>query len=992
MSEQQQNSEQPANQFSIRLVKDNYPTDGGSRLHIPVFIHNQAAEERAFFVRVDGLPAEWLPTPLQVIELEADSEHEHLITIRVPKTPESKPGMYEALIRVGLQENPAETLETPCRLTVAGSSIPGNPLVLLESTDFSTAPGESLAVRLVLVNQLDEADTVEVSIDGIPAEWTPTVATSVTLQGGEQREIVFHIQPDEQTLKGVGRYPFSISVFSQSNPQDSRSAEMTLTIAAVEVMGRIGLLMQQNQFSVAPGKQVLIPVVVINQGLSEDSFELKVEGIPVNWVFTNRPVLRLKPGEQAQANLTVQPPLNYQSKAGRHGLRIIATSQQAPDQFSSIDCTLTIGVFQRFASELRPQEVEAGEQAQVLVQNQGNVQQTYNVYLQSVEEEINFAPSPSASLRVPPGELGMVGFTAAPATRPILGGAYSFPFSVLVQSAEKDQQTHQGQVIGRALIPIWVLPLVVVFCLGLFCITTWLVTSRLRPDPEAGTATQTAAAVTQTASANQTAAAILGESDSDGDGLTNREEGEIGTDPLNPDTDGDRLLDGPEVKQHGTDPLNPDSDGDVLGDSDELERGTDPLRPDTDSDGLGDGDEVNRGTDPLNPDSDSDGLNDGDEVNRGTDPLNQDSDDDQLNDGQEVQIGTDPLNPDTDNDRLKDGEESPPCPDPRNPDTDGDGIIDGLDPDPCDPTNPSITASAPVPSPTTNPPTAQPTIDPTLSPVVPDLGPGAVSYATNRDGNQEIYVMDTQSFAEFRLTNDPAADTQPTWSPDGSKIAFASNRTGNFEIYIMNADGSGVSNLTNFELADDLYPTWSPDGNWIAFSTNRDGNQEIYSVKVDGSGLVNLTNSPTSNDLMPDWFKSGGILFGSEFILFTSNRDGNQEIYRMKSDGSDLVRLTASPSNDSQAKGSAGGNWVVYTTDRDGNQEVYRMNVDGSNQTNLSRNPAQDVTPDWSANEQWIVFVSTRDGQPDVYVMRNDGNSPYNMTKSTSEDLQPSWR
>jgi len=112
----------------------------------------------------------------------------------------------------------------------------------------------------------------------------------------------------------------------------------------------------------------------------------------------------------------------------------------------------------------------------------------------------------------------------------------------------------------------------------------------------------------------------------------------IGTDPHNPDTDGDGLNDGDEVTG-GTDPLNPDSDEDGLNDGDEATEGTDPVNPDTDGDGLTDGEEIAEGTDPLDPDPDGDGLIDPDELDEGTDPNNPDSDGDGLNGEGENRLG-----------------------------------------------------------------------------------------------------------------------------------------------------------------------------------------------------------------------------------------------------------------------------------------------------------------------------------------------------------------
>jgi outer membrane protein OmpA-like peptidoglycan-associated protein len=150
-------------------------------------------------------------------------------------------------------------------------------------------------------------------------------------------------------------------------------------------------------------------------------------------------------------------------------------------------------------------------------------------------------------------------------------------------------------------------------------------------------------------------------SDKDNDGLTRCEEEELGTDPRNPDTDGDGLKDGDEVHTYKTDPRNPDTDGDGLKDGEEVYTyKTNPLKADTDGDGLKDGEEVMKyKTDPLKADTDGDGLNDGDEVFKyKTDPLNADTDGDGLKDGEEVmKYKTDPLKGDTDGGTIWDGVE-----------------------------------------------------------------------------------------------------------------------------------------------------------------------------------------------------------------------------------------------------------------------------------------------------------------------------------------------
>ena len=170
--------------------------------------------------------------------------------------------------------------------------------------------------------------------------------------------------------------------------------------------------------------------------------------------------------------------------------------------------------------------------------------------------------------------------------------------------------------------------------------------------------------------------------DPDHDGLTNKEEKELGTDPNNPDTDGDGLNDGDEVHTYRTNALKTDTDGDGLKDGEEvLQYKTDPLKADTDGDGLNDGLEVTKHkTDPIKADTDGDGLDDGDEVFKyKTDPLNMDTDGDGLKDGEEVlKYKTNPLKADTDDDGLSDGDEVMKYKtDPLKADTDGGTVYDG---------------------------------------------------------------------------------------------------------------------------------------------------------------------------------------------------------------------------------------------------------------------------------------------------------------------------
>jgi Tol biopolymer transport system component len=116
-----------------------------------------------------------------------------------------------------------------------------------------------------------------------------------------------------------------------------------------------------------------------------------------------------------------------------------------------------------------------------------------------------------------------------------------------------------------------------------------------------------------------------------------------------------------------------------------------------------------------------------------------------------------------------------------------------------------------------------------------------VAFATDRDGNAEIYRMDTTGHSTARLTSNPAADRDPAWSPDGGTIAFVSNREGNEDIYAMRADSTAVRRLTR-TAEPDTSPAWSPDGRLLAFESVRDGNADIYVITADGGDQRRLTN------------------------------------------------------------------------------------------------------------------------------------------------------
>ena len=125
-------------------------------------------------------------------------------------------------------------------------------------------------------------------------------------------------------------------------------------------------------------------------------------------------------------------------------------------------------------------------------------------------------------------------------------------------------------------------------------------------------------------------------------------------------------------------------------------------------------------------------------------------------------------------------------------------------------------------------------------------------------------------------------------------------------------------------------------------------------------------------------------------IAFHSKRDGNLEIYTMRSDGNHPTRLTHNEARDGVPAWSPNGRQIVFHSERDGDVEVYVMDADGSNQRRLTHHPKADGSPDWHPNGKKIAFNSNRDGNLNIYVMDADGGNVKQITRLEFAS-RPKW-
>jgi len=221
----------------------------------------------------------------------------------------------------------------------------------------------------------------------------------------------------------------------------------------------------------------------------------------------------------------------------------------------------------------------------------------------------------------------------------------------------------------------------------------------------------------------------------------------------------------------------------------------------------------------------------------------------------------------------------------------------------------------------------------------PSLSPrgDVVAFASDRDSNQEIYIMGIDGGNQRNLTNNGASDYRPVWSPDGSRILFESTRGGLRNLYVLDVATGTSRQIT----ADNTIPccgSWSPDGTRIAYAANFDGAYDIHVANADGTGIIRLTDF-NRDALYPVWQPSGNS------VAFQSDNNGTMQIYTVRANGGDIQQLTSEGTNfnPSWTRDSA---QLVFSSNRGGETAIYIMNRDGRNQRLLFDDSGSEVAPE----------------------------------------------
>lgn len=257
-----------------------------------------------------------------------------------------------------------------------------------------------------------------------------------------------------------------------------------------------------------------------------------------------------------------------------------------------------------------------------------------------------------------------------------------------------------------------------------------------------------------------------------------------------------------------------------------------------------------------------------------------------------------------------------------------------------------------------------------------------VTFVSNRDGNNEIYMMDFDGKRQRRITYNEDLDMLPSWSFDKEKLLYTSYRKGNPDLYMFHLY-TGKTELISTGQAN-YSADWSREGDRIVYTSTRSGNAEIYikDMKTRKEKRVTFTRAI---DTSPSWSPNG------REIAFVSNRGGTAQVYLMDAEGSNIRRITSEGTRHDSPEWSPDGTQLAYTLMIEGRIDIYIYNLKNNTISKLTENAWRNENPTWSPDGRHIIFSSNRSGTYQLYTIDYDGTNLRQLT-SRGENKMPGWQ
>ena len=274
-----------------------------------------------------------------------------------------------------------------------------------------------------------------------------------------------------------------------------------------------------------------------------------------------------------------------------------------------------------------------------------------------------------------------------------------------------------------------------------------------------------------------------------------------------------------------------------------------------------------------------------------------------------------------------------------------------------------------------------------------------IALASNRDGNWDIYLMNPDGSEVVNLTQHPASDFYPVWSPTGEHLLFVSNRDGPSSLYLMDADGANIRRVSD-QILTRLRAAWAPDGEGIAYMrldelyiVTIDGKAITHLAKIDGKHTGDLAWSPDGTEIAFRVFKNAGGEKGYELRIFDLQTRKEKAILADVEKYPEKMAPAWAPSGDKLALSlyqrplgkNIGEN--VFVIDADDifdwreQETIYVINRDGSElQQIVPEKGSKSTYPAWSPHGDEIIYQQKVTGLTQLFKINVTGGDPIQLT------------
>jgi len=304
--------------------------------------------------------------------------------------------------------------------------------------------------------------------------------------------------------------------------------------------------------------------------------------------------------------------------------------------------------------------------------------------------------------------------------------------------------------------------------------------------------------------------------------------------------------------------------------------------------------------------------------------------------------------------------------------------------------------------------TTTPTETPEPTPTSLGGGLSQIAYASDHAGVPQIFIMNADGSDSRQVTDQTFGACQPAWSPDGLRLVFISpcltrqDRYPVANLYIINVDGSDLTDPLETGAEGNFNPSWSPDGKRIAFTSLRDGSPQIYVLTLGSNTVTRLTGS--SGDIhLPDWSMQPAWSPTGTQLVFTGHSalTNSLQIWVMSDAGlgpSFLIHRGADLWN-FLPDWSPDGTTILFSETQGAQELGWLMSFD--TQTSIvvhMRTGASGTHGDFSPDGGWVIYESKDSGNPsrqdyDIYLIRSDGTGAIvRLTSAVSMEFDPAWR